>query len=78
MRRASAIILLVLTVTPLLIGCWDRIDIETRAYILGIAIDKYPPNPSQAEKNDSESWIFLRKKKNLKRWNSMRESPGMQ
>ena len=55
MRRASAIILLVLTVTPLLIGCWDRIDIETRAYILGIAIDKYPPDPSQAEEEDPEA-----------------------
>lgn len=55
MRRASAIILLILTVTPLLIGCWDRIDIETRAYILGIAIDKYPPDPSQAEEEDPEA-----------------------
>jgi len=33
----------------LLTGCWDRIDIETRAYILGIAIDKYPPSPAEAE-----------------------------
>ena len=55
MKRASAIILLVLLVALFLTGCWDRIDIESRAYILGIAIDKYPPHPGEKEKNDSEA-----------------------
>jgi spore germination protein KC len=41
---------LLLTFT-LLTGCWDFKDIETRGYVLGIAIDKYPPNPIKTEQS---------------------------
>ncbi|HHV71842.1 MAG TPA: Ger(x)C family spore germination protein [Clostridia bacterium] len=30
-------------------GCWDRKEIENRAYVLGVAIDKYPPSPTGQE-----------------------------
>jgi Ger(x)C family germination protein len=43
-------ILLILSATIFLSGCWDRKDIETRGYVLGIAIDQYPPNPQANEK----------------------------
>ncbi|HHY83083.1 MAG TPA: hypothetical protein GX505_10470 [Clostridiales bacterium] len=46
MRKLAA---LFLTIAILLTGCWDRKDIETRGYVLGVAIDKYPPNPTKTE-----------------------------
>jgi Ger(x)C family germination protein len=42
--------MLIFTITAsFLSGCWDRVDIESRGYVLGIAIDKYPPNPQAEE-----------------------------
>ena len=38
----------------LLAGCWDHIDIEQRGYVLGVAIDAYPPMPGKDEKAASE------------------------
>lgn len=43
MKKVHAFILLIMPL--LLTGCWDRIDIENRGYVLGVAIDKYPPIP---------------------------------
>lgn len=40
MKRQALIILLLITM--FLTGCWDRTDIESRGYVLGLAIDKYP------------------------------------
>ncbi|NLY43938.1 MAG: hypothetical protein GX066_08225 [Clostridiaceae bacterium] len=45
------ILVLLLFFTMLLTGCWDRKDIESRGYVIGVAIDKYPPNPMESEKN---------------------------
>lgn len=47
----------------ILTGCWDRIEIENRAYILGVAIDKYPPIPqtdreSKLETSEAEEEKF--------------------
>lgn len=39
----------------ILTGCWDRIDIENRAYVLGVAIDKYPPIPQTDQQSKSET-----------------------
>jgi Ger(x)C family germination protein len=39
----------------LLTGCWDRTDIESRGFVLGIAIDSYPPAPNKPEKGGSAS-----------------------
>ncbi len=33
----------------ILTGCWDSVPIESRAYIIGVAIDEYPPIPQVAE-----------------------------
>jgi len=45
--RKLAVLFLLLVI--LLTGCWDRKDIESRGYVLGIAVDKYPPNPTKSE-----------------------------
>jgi len=52
---------LLLSFLILLTGCWDRRDIESRGYVLGIAVDKYPPLPinpnevgSPTESSDEE------------------------
>jgi Ger(x)C family germination protein len=43
---------------------WDRVDIETRGYVLGIAIDEYPPmpygqnNPGSQEASEEEKRKF--------------------
>lgn len=43
-------IFLLMTISLLIFtGCWDRKDIENRGYVLGIAIDSYPPKDSQAK-----------------------------
>jgi len=47
------VVLVALLPLFLLTGCWDHIDIEQRGYVLGIAIDAYPPVPTEAEKADS-------------------------
>lgn len=42
-----------LLITPLLSGCWDRLEIDKRAVVLGISIDKVK-NKEEAEKRESE------------------------
>ncbi|HOB19311.1 MAG TPA: Ger(x)C family spore germination protein [Candidatus Atribacteria bacterium] len=39
------LILVLVILTIPLAGCWDRVDIDMRGYVLGIALDAYPPNP---------------------------------
>ncbi|WP_336785765.1 Ger(x)C family spore germination protein [Paenibacillus sp. MMO-177] len=39
-------------VTPFLTGCWDRLEIEERAVVLGVSIDK--ANTEKAEKEEDE------------------------
>ncbi len=51
MKRA---LLMVFASALLLIGCWDSTDIENRGFVLGIAIDKYPPNPQGAQSTSPE------------------------
>ncbi|KUO96510.1 Ger(x)C family spore germination protein [Ferroacidibacillus organovorans] len=50
MRRSLRFAVLVaigLSITPLLSGCWDRLEIEERGTILGIAIDPLEGQPVQ-------------------------------
>lgn len=42
-RRRLLTALVAAAMTAILTGCWDRLEIEERAIILGIAIDKAPP-----------------------------------
>ena len=44
-----SLLLLFLIGTLLLTGCWDQKDIDTRGYVLGLAIDSYPPDPQSSE-----------------------------
>ncbi|MFZ5986700.1 MAG: Ger(x)C family spore germination protein [Bacillota bacterium] len=37
-----------------LTGCWDAVDIEERAYIIGVAIDEYPSVPKGQEEETKE------------------------
>ncbi|OXM87696.1 Ger(x)C family spore germination protein [Paenibacillus rigui] len=39
-NKTVSVLLLVITVFPILAGCWDRMEIEERAVVLGIGIDK--------------------------------------
>ncbi|MBB6677854.1 Ger(x)C family spore germination protein [Cohnella lubricantis] len=34
---------------PILTGCWDRLEIEDRAVVLGVSIDKAPPESANQE-----------------------------
>jgi Ger(x)C family germination protein len=51
--KGKSLLLLLLILTITLTGCWDRMEIETRGYVLGIAIDLYPPNPLEKEQGQS-------------------------
>lgn len=51
--RVLRTIAAVLLVMPLLTGCWDRLEIDKRAVVLGISIDKIE-NKEEAEKRESE------------------------
>lgn len=46
-KKPAVLTLLILSF--FLSGCWDHIDIEQRGYVLGVAIDAYPPVPMKDE-----------------------------
>lgn len=50
-RKSKAELIIICSLIILLTGCWDSINIEDRAYVIGIAIDEYPPLP-QGLKNE--------------------------
>ncbi len=50
----NRLIPLLLCAMLLLTGCWDQKDIETRGYVLGVAIDRYPPIPQDGGKGTPE------------------------
>lgn len=45
--RLLAGFLVLFTILPLLTGCWDRLEIEERAVVLGIGIDIAPPEEAK-------------------------------
>lgn len=49
--KTVKLLLLVFMVVPLLTGCWDRLEIEERAVVLGISVDLAKP---EAEKEESD------------------------
>ncbi|WP_059105704.1 Ger(x)C family spore germination protein [Shouchella shacheensis] len=49
MKRIGGLGLLFLLLSPLLSGCWDSVDIENRATVLGLAIDEAEPSTEQEE-----------------------------
>ncbi|MFD2612617.1 Ger(x)C family spore germination protein [Paenibacillus gansuensis] len=50
----KALLLLLIPLLCLLAGCWDRIEIEERAFIIGVAIDK-AEQPQEKEEEDEAS-----------------------
>lgn len=50
-RKAGRLLLLLLTVSNTLVitGCWDSLEIENRALILGMAIDEPPPEEDRTK-----------------------------
>ncbi|MBB6734531.1 Ger(x)C family spore germination protein [Cohnella zeiphila] len=42
----------ILSIVPLLSGCWDRLEIEDRAVVLGISVDTVSPEEAEQEKED--------------------------
>lgn len=63
MKRRLLVIFVVVLLTTLLSGCWDRKDIETRGYVLGIAIDTYPLFPKNNEHSQTKEAAEEEKKK---------------
>ncbi|MBD2871430.1 Ger(x)C family spore germination protein [Paenibacillus arenilitoris] len=49
--RAVKLSLVILLVVPLLTGCWDRLEIEERAVVLGVSIDT-ASDESEAEESE--------------------------
>jgi spore germination protein KC len=47
--RRLALILLLAAAAPLLGGCWDQVEIEDRALVLGLSIDKVSAEEAQKE-----------------------------
>ncbi|WP_405108334.1 Ger(x)C family spore germination protein [Paenibacillus sp. FSL K6-1217] len=47
--RTLALLLLLAIAAPLLSGCWDQVEIEDRALVLGLSIDKVPADDTQQE-----------------------------
>lgn len=47
MIRKKAGMVMLLMMVMILTGCWDAIEIEDRAIVTSLAIDKYIPSPSQ-------------------------------
>lgn len=48
--RNVKLALIFLFVSPLLTGCWDRLEIEERAVVLAIAVDEAKPSEAKEEK----------------------------
>lgn len=51
--RISKLLLIAAIVMPLLTGCWDRLEIEERAVVLGISVDLAKPDDARSEENVS-------------------------
>lgn len=43
MLRSLALLLVLSALAPFLSGCWDEVEIEDRALVLGLSIDEVPP-----------------------------------
>ncbi|MGZ4164331.1 MAG: Ger(x)C family spore germination protein [Tumebacillaceae bacterium] len=48
-RKQISRLLLLLSLVPLLSGCWDRLEIEDRANVLGISVDLEDPHSESEE-----------------------------
>lgn len=62
MRRLkiSGLALMLFIIALTFTGCWDRIEIEDRGYILALGVDKY--DPSDLNKYESKEYIELERK----------------
>lgn len=47
--RICSLVLLAAAVIPMLAGCWDQVEIEDRALVLGLSIDKVPADAADKE-----------------------------
>ena len=54
MKKITALLCLCLSLV-FMSGCFDRVDIEARGYVLAIAIDEYPPIPQGQQQSDKET-----------------------
>ncbi len=51
--RSSKLLLIAALLVPLLTGCWDRLELEDRAVVLGISVDLAKPEAAKREENVS-------------------------
>lgn len=47
--RSLSLLLLFSVLCPFLTGCWDQVEIEDRALVLGLSIDEAPPEAAKLE-----------------------------
>lgn len=59
-KKEGILTLVFIIIAFILTGCWDRIEIEDRGYILAIGIDKY--DPSDLNKYQTDEYINLERK----------------
>lgn len=52
-RKIVALLCMLSLIAPLLTGCWDRLEIEERAVVLGISIDTADPKEERKEEEVS-------------------------
>ncbi|ADL43041.1 germination protein, Ger(x)C family [Caldicellulosiruptor obsidiansis OB47] len=56
-KKEAALAILMIFLTFFLSGCWDRVEIEDRGYVLALGVDKY--DPSDLNKYESSEYIDL-------------------
>ncbi|MFH5184397.1 hypothetical protein ACHHV8_18095 [Paenibacillus sp. TAB 01] len=62
--KKISVLLMFSFVLPLLTGCWDRLEIEERAVVLGVGIDKAEqalPKPSEAISHPADKKLNITK-----------------
>lgn len=59
-KRRAFLAILIVFLAFLLSGCWDRVEIEDRGYILALGVDKY--DPSDLNKYETREYIDLDRK----------------
>ncbi|WAM36974.1 Ger(x)C family spore germination protein [Caldicellulosiruptor acetigenus] len=59
-KKRAFLAILIVFLAFLLSGCWDRVEIEDRGYILALGVDKY--DPSDLNKYETREYIDLDRK----------------
>ncbi|WPX08093.1 Ger(x)C family spore germination protein [Anaerocellum danielii] len=72
-KRRTFLAILLVFLAFFLSGCWDRVEIEDRGYILALGVDKY--DPSDLNKYESSEYIDLDRK--TQKFSSEQQKPDI-